>query len=156
MKVLPVSADDLQLWGLILDGFPEATGSRLSEYQPDPLISGGLWAVIPISRLQLSVLLTTLPIVRGAPGNAWDRIDEFQKHFVTLDAWRFGVSWLIRRWAVRVGFIFGEGKEALWVQGVKWYSAKDLMSAHGAFNLALRRGESLPPLDQRISTHFMF
>lgn len=155
VKLVPVSQIDLETWGLILDGYPGATGSRPSEYLSDPLIAGGLWTVIPISETQLAILLSCMPIVRGAPGNAWDRIGEFTKFHVSLDAWRLKVGWFAKYWAVRVGFIFGEGRDALWVQNVKWYSAADLPAAFGVFNQALKRGRKLPDLPPEISTDLL-
>jgi hypothetical protein len=96
------------------------------------------------------MMLSAIEITTGAPGNAWDRIPEFSKFLISIDTWRFSTSLFRRTWATRIGFVFGEGREALWVDSVTWFSAPDIPTIFQSIELAIKRGEPLPPLDVKL------
>ncbi|SIN97182.1 hypothetical protein SAMN05443247_01092 [Bradyrhizobium erythrophlei] len=147
MTPLPINVSDMRVWALGLASLDGYGSGRTS----DELNStGGLYGHIPILQSNLLIMLGAIGVTTGSSGNAWDRIPEFSKFSINLDTWRFSLSLFRRGWATRIGFVFGEGRDALWIDGVTWFSASDIPAIFQSLELAIKRGEPLPPLDEKL------
>ncbi|WJR74927.1 hypothetical protein [Bradyrhizobium sp. NP1] len=148
MTPLRVSPSDFRNWALGLASFPGGYGSGRTSAELNS--SGGLYGWLPISQNQLLMILGAIGVTTGAQGSAWDRIPEFSKFLISIDTWRFSTSLFRRTWATRIGFVFGEGREALWVDSVTWFSTPDIPTVFQSIELAVKRGQALPPLDEKL------
>jgi hypothetical protein len=103
--------------------------------------TGGLYGHIPILRSNLLIILDAIGVTTGSPGNAWDRIPEFSKFLINLDTLRFSLSLFRRGWVTRIGFVLGEGRDALWVDGVTWVSTSDIPTIFQSLELVIKQGK---------------
>jgi hypothetical protein len=147
MTPLPINASDTRVWAL---GLASLNGYGSGRTSNELNSTGGLYGHIPILRNNLLIMLGAIGVTTGSPGNAWDRIPEFSTFLINLDAWRFSLSLFRRGWATRVGFVLGEGRDALWVDGVTWFSTPDIPTIFQSIELALNRGTPLPHLDDKL------
>lgn len=148
MTPSPIEQNDIRVWALGLASFPGGFGSGRTSEELNS--TGGLYGHLPIPQNELLMMLSAIGVTTGAPGSAWDRIPEFSKFLINVDTWRFLISPSQLIWATRIGFVFGEGREALWVDSVKWFSTSDLPSIFQSIELATKRGKPLPSLDEKL------
>jgi hypothetical protein len=150
MNPLRISPYDFRIWALGLASFPGGYGSGRPSNELNS--TGGLYGWLPISQIQLYMMLDTIGALTKTPDSAWDRIPEFSKFLISVDTWHFSTSLFRRTWATRIGFVFGEGRGALWVDSVRWFSTPDIPIIFQSLELAAKRGQALPPLDQKLQS----
>jgi hypothetical protein len=61
----------------------------------------------------------------------------------------FALSLFRRCWVTRIGFVLGEGRDALWVDGVTWVSTSDIPTIFQSLELVIKQGKPLEKSDRR-------
>jgi hypothetical protein len=103
LKSVPANLDDLRMWGRSIRSYKGAVGAGMFE-PPEPMIGGGLDALIPLHNAEHVRLLWDAGSIGGKdnPKSGWHLIEKYEKFSLGLLSYKLrprffsGSKWLTR------------------------------------------------------------
>ena len=108
LKTVPANLDDFRMWGRSIRSYKGAVGAGMFE-PPEPMISGGLDALIPLHNAEHARLIWDAGGIGGKddPKSGWHLIDKYEKFSLGLIAFKLRPRFFSEpHWLTRYSFWF--------------------------------------------------
>ena len=115
MRIVQTSLDERRIWGRCFRSYDGATATGMEEGDMEPLIEGGLCALVPLhGRTHVKDLWEAAGLPKDDPQSGWHQIDRFNYFGLDVVTYKFRPRLFSPcRWFTNYGLLFMMNKDML-------------------------------------------